>query len=390
MNTKKSLARGLPTNKPYRSTSTELTTFPDIDKNRFSTPFLTRNLTHKKLSLCSNKLNTQTVAKFSHLAQQVLNSTPQTPKEYYQILKPSSISRFSCGKVLAYAGNTNKGLIRKKNEDRIMIISSVNKPHNKVFEDNWPNCSYFGLFDGHGGNGCSNFLRDNLHQFIIESHHFPLAPHKAINEALARAESEFMKISKETNDKSGSCAVIALIVGQFCFIANVGDSRALMSGMSGKHVYSLTTDHKPAEPQEQARIFQAGGLVYSTTALNKSKIYRVLPGRLSVSRTIGDIEAKNFEMGGNPGVVISTPEIRKFEIKPEYDFIMLGSDGIFDTLTNRDVVDKAWESIDGLNDENVPSKCARAAEGIILESFKRQTRDNVSTVIIALRNLNKS
>ena len=31
-------------------------------------------------------------------------------------------------------------------------------------------------------------------------------------------------------EKSGSCAVIALIVGEMCYIANVGDSRAIMSG----------------------------------------------------------------------------------------------------------------------------------------------------------------
>jgi len=37
--------------------------------------------------------------------------------------------------------------------------------------------------------------------------------------------------------------------------------------------------------------------------------YRVLPGRLSVSRTFGDIEAKLEKYGGKPGVVISDPEI---------------------------------------------------------------------------------
>lgn len=40
--------------------------------------------------------------------------------------------------------------------------------------------------------------------------------------------------------------------------------------------------------------------------------YRVLPGRLSVCRTFGDIEAKLPKYGGNPKVVISTPEIKSF------------------------------------------------------------------------------
>ena len=35
----------------------------------------------------------------------------------------------------------------------------------------------------------------------------------------------------------------------------------------------------------------------------------MFPGRLSVSRTFGDIEAKKPKHGGNPGVVIADPDI---------------------------------------------------------------------------------
>lgn len=41
---------------------------------------------------------------------------------------------------------------------------------------------------------------------------------------------------------------------------------------------------------------------------------RIFPGKLSVSRTIGDIEAKDPQFGGNPGVVSGEPEIRKFKL----------------------------------------------------------------------------
>ena len=43
---------------------------------------------------------------------------------------------------------------------------------------------------------------------------------------------------------------------------------------------------------------------------------RVLPGRLSVSRTFGDAEAKLARYGGNPNVVVATPEIKSFKILP--------------------------------------------------------------------------
>ena len=41
---------------------------------------------------------------------------------------------------------------------------------------------------------------------------------------------------------------------------------------------------------------------------------RVLPGRLSVSRTFGDAMAKLEKYGGNPNVVVAIPEIQTFKI----------------------------------------------------------------------------
>ncbi len=42
--------------------------------------------------------------------------------------------------------------------------------------------------------------------------------------------------------------------------------------------------------------------------------YRVYPGKLSVSRTIGDMEAKLPKFGGNPKVVISEPDIDVYKL----------------------------------------------------------------------------
>ena len=62
------------------------------------------------------------------------------------------------------------------------------------------------------------------------------------------------------------------------------------------------------------------------------------PGRLSVSRALGDIEAKDPRYGGNPKVVIATPEIKIFKIRNSYDFIIMGCDGIFEKLTNEEII----------------------------------------------------
>lgn len=303
-------------------------------------------------------------------------------------LQPSTVSNSTCGKVRAYAANTHQGIVRTYNEDKAMIIlniksSSANKP-----DKPWPECSFFGLYDGHGGKACSNFLRDNLHHYIINDPYFPENPKQAITRGFAKAEMEFIRMAKDIGEKSGSCAIVTLIVGKNCYIANVGDSRAVMSGNQGQQIYTLTNDHKPAEPSEQTRIQEAGGKIYYNSSGNdnsNNRIYRVFPGRLSVSRTIGDMDAKAIEMGGNPNVVIATPEIKSFKIRKDYDFIVMGCDGIFDVMTTKEVVSQVWSS-NYKNEDMVPNACRNAVESIVLGSMRKGSTDNVTAMIIAFRN----
>jgi protein phosphatase 2C family protein 2/3 len=106
----------------------------------------------------------------------------------------------------------------------------MGKPSNRQAEV-WPECSFFGIYDGHGGSGCADFLRDNLHHFIVKEPSFPSKPEEAIKRAFKAAECNFLELSQtsEPCDPSGSCAVVVLIVGNKSFIANVGDSRAIAS-----------------------------------------------------------------------------------------------------------------------------------------------------------------
>lgn len=135
--------------------------------------------------------------------------------------------------------------------------------------DNWPKCAFFGIFDGHGGYSCADFLRDNLHQFIIRDSEFPDNPKQAIINGFKNAEIYFLEaVEKFSNgnisllDKSGSCAITCLFVDDMCYIANVGDSRALLSLDGGNFIGMLSTDHKPNDDAEQKRITEAGGKIY--------------------------------------------------------------------------------------------------------------------------------
>jgi serine/threonine protein phosphatase PrpC len=70
------------------------------------------------------------------------------------------------------------------------------------------------------------------------------------------------------SDKSGSCAIVVIIIQDMCYVANVGDSRAVLSSEEGRKTYPLSLDHKPGEDGETKRIRDAGGEIYYRTSTN--------------------------------------------------------------------------------------------------------------------------
>ena len=64
------------------------------------------------------------------------------------------------------------------------------------------------------------------------------------------------------------------------------------------------------------------------------KTLRVFPGGLAITRSFGDARSKLTDLNGNPNGIICEPEINEFKITPQHDFIVIGSDGVFDKLSN--------------------------------------------------------
>ena len=134
--------------------------------------------------------------------------------------------------MVAYGANTHNGLIRNYNEDRISIVLDLKKPGIQPNSSKQPKfqIQFFAIFDGHGGQGCAEFLRDNLHNYIASQAEFPSDLEVALRLGCRAAESEYMKRNQVTvRDRSGSCAVILLVTPSKVFCANVGDSRAILS-----------------------------------------------------------------------------------------------------------------------------------------------------------------
>lgn len=285
--------------------------------------------------------------------------------------------------IIVSVAETDKGLIRDYNEDKICIVNDLSNPGCPVY--------FYGLYDGHGGSRCAEFLKQNLHEYILKDSELHKDPKNVILRAFIKSENMFLEEAKRNNfDRSGSCGIICLILKDKCYVANLGDSRAVLSSNKGSKIFPLSRDHKPFEQLEMSRIIQAGGYVYQSNNYNSVPAvigpYRVFPGRLSVSRTIGDIYAKLSQYGGNANVIIPTPEIKNFRILPEHDFILMCSDGIFDRIDNNKAVECVWESFRENSELAIGEKCSVAAKKLIQLAFERNSMDNVTVIIVALTN----
>ena len=164
-----------------------------------------------------------------------------------------------------------------------------------------------------------------------------------IRKSYLKLDNELHSTKFET-DLSGTTAVSLILIGNKIISFNLGDSRAIMAQEKKSSLkehcvpVQLSRDQKPDLPEEKERIIRSGGQV-NKLGDDDDDIgpYRVwvkgenYPG-LAMSRSIGDFAAKSVG-------VISDPEILEFELTSDTKFIVLASDGVWEFLSNKQVVD---------------------------------------------------
>nr|XP_043615117.1 probable protein phosphatase 2C 33 [Erigeron canadensis] len=136
---------------------------------------------------------------------------------------------------------------------------------------------------------------------------------------------------------SGTTAVTLIKQGQDLIIGNVGDSRAILCTRDKNNslvAVQLTVDLKPNLPAEAERIRKCKGRVFALQ--DEPDVTRVWlpnydsPG-LAMARAFGDFCLKDFGL-------ISVPDIFYRHLTEDDQFVVLATDGIWDVLTNKDVV----------------------------------------------------
>ncbi|CAG7908972.1 probable protein phosphatase 2C 1 [Brassica rapa] len=137
---------------------------------------------------------------------------------------------------------------------------------------------------------------------------------------------------------SGSTAVTVIKQGSNLFMGNIGDSRAILGSKDSNDsmvATQLTVDLKPDLPREAERIKQCKGRVFALE--DEPEVPRVwlpydnAPG-LAMARAFGDFCLKDYG-------VISVPEFSHRVLTDRDQFIVLASDGVWDVLSNEEVVE---------------------------------------------------
>jgi protein phosphatase 1L len=227
----------------------------------------------------------------------------------------------------------------------------------------------YGVFDGHGGHQAADFCVDRLPNILSKEKDFPKNLQRALVSSFLKVDDEFVNETRSSGSDDGTTAVVALIVdgngngngNSTIFVANAGDSRALLIQRGGKFE-PLSSDHKPNRPDETQRIKAAGGNIYF------NGVWRV-SGILAVSRAIGDRLLKPY--------VTARPEVTTWNVSKDDEILILATDGVWDVLTN--------ENIASLIARLDPHDMQTAADMIASNAVAAGSTDNVTVIVIDLR-----
>ncbi|KAK6456473.1 ser/thr protein phosphatase [Scheffersomyces xylosifermentans] len=216
----------------------------------------------------------------------------------------------------------------------------------------------FGVFDGHGGKTCSDYLADHLVKYIFKHLNsyqnkasLPLKDYmKIIKDAFFKVDHDLSRMANLVN--CGSTGIVATVVkDKYIVVANTGDSRCILS-IDGV-AKTLSFDHKPIIMNERIRVENSNGYILN------NRINEIL----ALSRAFGDFKFKlpfidssrNKYINQNEkhfknSLVHLPPELFQVTVEPDllvYDlveasgvpeFIVLACDGIWDCYKNSQLI----------------------------------------------------
>ncbi|KAA0031355.1 putative protein phosphatase 2C 63 [Cucumis melo var. makuwa] len=248
----------------------------------------------------------------------------------------------------------------------VVQANSCLEDQSQVFTS--PSATYVGVYDGHGGPEASRFVNKHLfpymHKFASEQGGLS---EDVIKKAFNATEEEFLRLVKRALPAKpqiasvGSCCLVGAISNTKLYVANLGDSRAVLGRRgSGNKITPvvaerLSTDHNVGVDEVRKEVIALhpddSHIVVYTRGVWRIK------GIIQVSRSIGDVYLKKpefnrdpiFQQFGNPvplkrPVMTAEPSILTRELKPQDLFLIFASDGLWEQLTDEAAVEIVFKN----------------------------------------------
>ncbi|XP_043709837.1 probable protein phosphatase 2C 63 [Telopea speciosissima] len=226
-----------------------------------------------------------------------------------------------------------------------------------------PFATYVGVYDGHGGPEASRFINGHLfphlQKFATEQGGLSA---DVIKKAFDATEEEFLHLVKRSWPARpqiasvGSCCLVGAISNDVLYVANLGDSRAVLGrrASEGRKIpvvaERLSTDHNVAVEEVRKEV-EALHPDDSHIVVNSRGVWRI-KGIIQVSRSIGDIYLKKPEFNRDPlfqqfgfpvplkrPVMTAEPSIQIRKLKPHDLFLIFASDGLWEHLSDEAAVE---------------------------------------------------
>ena len=179
--------------------------------------------------------------------------------------------------------------------------------------------------------------------------------------------------------QAGCTAVVAVLHGNDLYVANAGDSRAVLC--RGGQAFALSEDHKPGQEGERSRIMAAGGFLSNIGGVTR------VNGNLNLSRAIGDLKYKtNSGLPANEQIITAEPDVKHVVLTGNDPFFLLACDGVWDVMTNQQACDFVSQRLQQDRDlKTISSELLDAC----LASNPSETQgigcDNMTAIIVKLR-----
>ncbi|MBA0734493.1 hypothetical protein Gogos_018397 [Gossypium gossypioides] len=224
-----------------------------------------------------------------------------------------------------------------------------------------PYGTFVGVYDGHGGPETSRYINDHLFQhlkrFTSEQQTMSV---DVIRKAYQATEEGFLSLVTRQWPMNpqiasvGSCCLVGVICGGTLYVANLGDSRAVL-GRAVKATgevlaIQLSAEHNACIESVRQEL-QSLHPDDSQIVVLKHNVWRV-KGLIQISKSIGDVYLKKAEFNREPlypkfrlrepfkkPILSADPSITVHQLQPHDQFVIFASDGLWEHLSNQEAVD---------------------------------------------------